>query len=346
MKLSAKSLRRVTGRDLLTVGVLVACLFGFVAVARSVGAAPCPVGPGAYDVGCNFNHRNLKAVNATGANFTDASFVGANFTNARLTRANFNGANLTSATLTGATVAGAAFGHHVVFTNVTTGSLLGRPASLPPGWMLVRGFLVGPGANLTGATLNAVNLSGANLTGANLTSANLTGANLHNAILTNANLATTNLHNANLSGANLTGAKLLSTNLNGITSGGIVGTPASLRANWSLVAGYLVGPGADLEGAHLYNSNLTKVDLNGADLTGASLHDSNLTSAILTGATLAGANLHNAILTLADLDDVSSGGIFSTPAALPTNWALVDGYLIGPGADLAGANLSASTSRA
>ena len=34
-----------------------------------------------------------------------------------------------------------------------------------------------------------------------------------------------------------------------MTSGGIVGAPAALPADWALVAGYLVGPGADLAGA-------------------------------------------------------------------------------------------------
>jgi uncharacterized protein YjbI with pentapeptide repeats len=44
------------------------------------------------------------------------------------------------------------------------------------GFVLAKGFLVGPGANLTGATVTNGNLTNANLTGANLTNATFSGA--------------------------------------------------------------------------------------------------------------------------------------------------------------------------
>jgi hypothetical protein len=43
-------------------------------------------------------------------------------------------------------------------------------------------------------------------------------------------------------------------------------------------------------------------------------------------------------LTEAVLAGVQSGGITGTPVALPANWQLVDAYLVGPDADLAGAD--------
>jgi len=229
--------------------------------------------------------------NPTPTTFTNCP--GANLTGpVNLTGFDLAYANLSGADLTGATL-----------TGVVSGGLTGSPTALPAGWSLVAGYLVGPGANLTNANLANADLSAATLTNATLTNATLTGANL--------------------SGANLTGATLT-----GVTSGGITGTPAALPTGWTLVNGYLVGPGANLTGA-----NLTNADLNGA----------NLTNATLTGANLAGANLTGATLT-----GVKSGGITGSPTALPASWSIVAGYLIGPGANLAlanltGANLSGAT---
>ena len=42
----------------------------------------------------------------------------------------------------------------------------------------------------------------------------------------------------------------------------------------------------------------------------------------------------------ADLNRVSSGQIEGSPASLPKDWILSNGYLIGPGANLAGADLA------
>ena len=79
-----------------------------------------------------------------------------------------------------------------------------------------------------------------------------------------------------------------------------------------------MGPGVNLEQGVLTNANLNGVDLTGADLHGADLSNADLSYATLTG--------------------VQSSGITGTPTALPQNWRLVDGYLMGPGANLANAN--------
>ncbi len=164
----------------------------------------------------------------------------------------------------------------------------------------------------------------------NLQGCNLDDADLSNTDLSHADLAGADLNSADLDGAALAQATLTNTDLTGATlaevsSGGIVGTPAALPSPWSDVSGYLIGPAAELTGAGLAGANLTN-----ADLEGATLADATLTGATLADATLA---------------DVSSGGIIGTPAALPSLWSLIDGYLIGPqanltGGDLAGANLS------
>ena len=104
--------------------------------------------------------------------------------------------------------------------------------------------------------------------------------------------------------------------LTNVKSGGITGDGSTtLPTNWQLIEGYLIGPGADLTDA-----NLSGVDLSGANLSGADLSGADLTNATLSS--------------------VKSGGITGTPSHLPTNWQLIDGYLIGPGADLTDADLS------
>ena len=79
----------------------------------------------------------------------------------------------------------------------------------------------GPNKNLKACNYTGRNLSGANLSGSDLTGANLTGATL--------------------TGANLTGTKLTKSNLCGVRSGGIVGQPANLTANWILTVFKLEG---------------------------------------------------------------------------------------------------------
>ncbi len=176
------------------------------------------------------------------------------------------------------------------------------------------------GADLAGADLAGADLTGADLAGADLGSTDLSGATLAGTDLTGAVLTEATLSETDLAGAQLTG-----TELSGATSGGIIGEPSALPEDWRLVDGYLVGPDADLAGAHL----------DGADLAGADLTDASLGSASLIGVDLSGA-----VLTGASGSPAVSGGVTGTPAALPAGWALVEGYLVGPGDDLAGLDLS------
>ena len=98
---------------------------------------------------------------------------------------------------------------------------------------------------------------------------------------------------------------------------------------------------AKLSDADLTNADLTNADLSGANLTGAHLIGTTLTGATLTNATLTNATLSGATLTDATLTNVKSGGITGDGSTtLPTAWQLIDGYLIGPGADLTGAFLT------
>ena len=214
----------------------------------------------------------------------------------------------------------------------TTGNLAGTPASLPTSWMLASGYLVGPKANLNGAvlngddlsnaTINGADLSNTSLNGVNFTGANLTGANLTGAAATGANFTGANLSKALVyglfDGANLTNANLAGTFFNPLTlaslsSGGIIGAPASMATGWSIVHGYLVGPLANLIGANLNGANLAGVvfagaNLTNADITNADLSGANLSSSILTGVHATGAT--NSALT-----SCPNGHHFGDPAA-------------------------------
>jgi uncharacterized protein YjbI with pentapeptide repeats len=132
----------------------------------------------------------------------------------------------------------------------------------------------------------------------------LSGAHLTFATLSGANLSSANLHNANLGYAYLQGANLAGANL----------TRASL--NHALAAG------VDLRGADLSNAELDSADLTSANMMGVNLWDTDL---------------------YATLSHVRSGAIIGWPSVLPGPWTLVDGYLIGPEADLSNADLTGAT---
>ena len=286
---------------------------------------------------------NLTGADLTGFDFTNVNLTDANFTNVNFTNATFTGATLTNANFTGAT-----------FTGVISGNIQGTPQTLPTNYKVVKGYLIGPGVNLTGATLTGANLSNVNLTGATLTGANLTGEDLTDFDFTGVNLTGANFTNATLTNVTLTNVTLTNANLtdatlNGVKSGGIHGTPQTLPTNYKVVKGYIVGPGVNLSGADLTGATLGNVDLSNADLSNANfknatLYKTNLSNANLEGATLDNVNLVGATLTNANftgvtLTGVKSGGINSTPQKLPSNYTIIKGYIIGRKVDLTSANL-------
>jgi uncharacterized protein YjbI with pentapeptide repeats len=302
---------------------------------------------------------NLSGADLSNLDLSYAKLSGANLTGANLTNVNFFFSTLDYAVVTDATVTGASIGPDSM-SHITSGGLVGTPAGVGElgcngCWTLVNGFLLGPTANAAGVNAAGANFDFYTWNGIDLTNANFSNTSLRYTQLTNATLAGINLSGAggfdthfessNLTGANLTGAGLYNsffqganltnatltnaslqqvfmdtnTTVTGVISGGITGFPTSLPAGWSVVNGYLIAPGVNLTAADLTTANLTNLNLTGA----------NLTNATLTGANLSGTDLTNATLT-----GVTSGGIIGTPAALPTGWTLVDGYLLGPGIHL------------
>lgn len=131
------------------------------------------------------------------ANLREADLSGADLSDAFFFNANLSDADLNSAILTGADMANA------IMWGVKSGDISGPPLALPPDWLLIDGYLVGPGADLIGEDLSGANFSGLKLINTYLLDANLSGANL-----TGADLSFGDLFNANLAGADFTGADL------------------------------------------------------------------------------------------------------------------------------------------
>jgi len=157
--------------------------------------------------------------------------------------------------------------------------------------------------------------AGCNLAGADLSNNSLSSiwsfqhANLIYANLSNDHLGPGNGFTGSFAGANLSFTNFSGTTLTRISSGGIVGTPIGLPADWVLIDGYLVGPTANLHFSYLIGVNLTGAHLAGADLSDSYLMNATLIDADLSNADLSGANLSGADLSGADLYHARLGGV-------------------------------------
>ena len=189
-------------------------------------------------------------------------------------------------------------------TDVKSGGITGIP-TLPANYILTNGFIIGPGVDLRGTDLTGVNLDGVTLTG--VKSGEITGIPTlpTNYTLTNGYIIGPGVV---LTGADLTGADLTGADLTGVKSGGIIGEPTNIPDNYTLTNGFIIGPDVDL----------TDADLTGIDLTDADLRNVNLTG-------------------------TKSGEIIPTDGngvMLPVGYKIVSGYILGPGVDLSGVDLS------
>jgi uncharacterized protein YjbI with pentapeptide repeats len=223
------------------------------------------------------------------------------------------------------------------------------------------------GCDLFGASFNEVDLTNVNLAGADLENvifggAPMVGDNLSDADMENDDVQPNTFTDINMTGANISLDFFDPDAITGLVSGGLTdsdGAPTMMPTGWKLTNGYLVGPGDDfsgvdfpalasqpnltgwnLAGSTFAGANLTGVDLDSTNLSNVQFANANLTNADLYEDNLAGDNLQGAILTGSDLAIVESGDITGTPADLPENWWLLDGYLLGPDAALISANLA------
>jgi uncharacterized protein YjbI with pentapeptide repeats len=239
-------------------------------------------------------HADMVSANLSGISFPEGYLEEDNLSGANLSSADLGTPNVSGLTLTGADLSGTSFTYNADLSGVVSGGITGVPASLPiydNAYELAGGYLLGPGAVLTDATLAGLDLPGVLLDNADLAGADLAGANLDQ---------------AQFGGSTLSGTQLAAANLDGVESGGITGTPASLPANWQLRSGFLLGPDVDLINASLAGDNLSDLDLAGAYTYYANLSNADVDDTNLAGATLdTGTNLTGATFVGADLDDVT-----------------------------------------
>jgi len=300
------------------------------------------IGPGANLQGATFSGDDLRladfrGVISGGISGIDSRFLPTNW----IFKGGYligPGANLTGANLTGLSISAA------TLRGVRSGGVVGAP-TLPSGWVLLNGYLVGPEANLDGADLYGQNLSNLNIRGASLNRTDLRGANMSNiesglltgnpvlsdgwsvfngylvgsgANLGGADLQNINLSNRNLSNVNFTYANLSDANLEGLKSSNITGWYATFPENWYIYSGHLIGPGANLS-----ETDLTNISLSGKHIENVNFRGANLTGADFRSSFMSG---------------IRSGSITGNPT-LPYGWGTINGYLVGPGANLTNADI-------
>lgn len=283
------------------------------------------VGPSIKLENIEFRDQNMNSIDLSGS-----ELINVYFNNTSIDSTNFNRTNL---------------------LGIRSLDVSGTPTNLSSKWRIVNGYLIGPNANLMSADFTNLDLSGVNLSDVNLLNVhfenttpgpiegipildfdwkvvnlrfdttirpfiigpgiNLSGMDLSSQVFINMNLANINLEQTNLSNATL----------RNISSGGIIGSTELLPEGWKIVGGYLIGPTANLSNSDLEAKDLTNVNLSYAVVT-----NSNLNSSDLTGANLMG---------------IKSGNVKGYPI-LPEGWRIINGYLIGPSADVTDADLSGS----
>lgn len=126
---------------------------------------------------------NLSGADLTGSDLSGADLSGATTSMAaaavrRGGRASNNGTRLVDSNMFQVRISGADLSK-AELRGVRSGKVTGKPRKLPADWTLAKGYLVGPGANLSGAILSRADLRNADLTGANLTRAVLKQARLN-----------------------------------------------------------------------------------------------------------------------------------------------------------------------
>lgn len=292
------------------------------------------IGPKANLMAAVFKNIDFRSLKVTDVNFSYATFEncilnGMDLGSTTLKWANFDKSSLTGTDLSKNDLEG-----------LRSVGVIGTPLDLPTGWKLRSGFLIGPKANLS-----SLNMANVNFSGTDLTDVSLAASNLSNANFTGVDLRQTIIEDANLTEANLEQTNLTGVSLRGIIGPRVIGQPIGLDPKWQFVYGYLIGPGAnlssvDFRGLDLTGVNLTEVNFIYANLSGVNLTNVDLTGVNLSGVNLTGAVLEGADLTGATMFQLNGRGIVGVPKNIPTNWRLIEGFILGPSANLNDANLS------
>jgi len=295
----------------------------------------------------NLAHANLSHARIVRSDLSEAYLGAAQLDLAGISRTNLSGAvfevtNLRGSSarlvnLEGAQMRGAYMPHGSPGDSENTlawRQINGTPASLPDGYKIIKGTLVGPrsearGLSMAGEDMRDLTLRGTELQRADLRGADLSGVDMRYAILISSDLREANLSGTNLreseigrvrfDRANMAGTDLREATIRNASGRGITGIPAGMPKGFGVIGGNLVGPDAGLERVDLQNADLSGIDLTDAYLTGARID-----GAIMRDTTLAG---------------VRSGKLRGKPQSLPPDWQIKGGHLVGPRANLRMANL-------
>jgi len=343
-------------------------------VYSSTAGYGCIIGPyvvlsGADLRGSNLAYTNITGVNLVGANITGVKsgniainngiqpiftpgsgfkiisgyLIGpyADLTNIIFTDQDFSGTNITGANFTNS-----------VLLNVKSGNIVASPV-LPifpdTTFSLRGGYIVGPGVDLSNSDLSGIDLSNATVTNANMVNSNfvnvrtggvkgttpllkpnymqrngyIIGASVD---LSGADLSGQNLANAVFSDANITNMVFTNTILNNVRSGGNMRysalTIARLPTKYTIRGTYIVGPDVDLSGG----------DFTGLDLSNTFLSGAKFTAVKFTGMRSGGIEMLS-----------TNPIIFSDPAfynGSQYGYNFLNGYIVGPGVNLSGADFS------
>ena len=292
------------------------------------------IGPEAQLSSARFTDLNLKNLN-----LSDAVLDWSVFTNTNLSNTNLSGAKLNHAVMVGTTVAGTNF-KDATLDYFYSNTLKGSPALLPSDWNLIQGHLVGPKADLNGTFFDGVDFRSQNLSGVYFAAAQFL-----NSDFSDMDLSDTNIESALFVHPKFDGTKLGNNSLHMVCASGVIGIPDSLPEKWKLRNGFLIGPEANLT-----TQDMTNVNFTGTDLTGAALSASNLTNANLSGVDLTKTTIVDVNLTRANLQDTNLTGlslrgwiaanVTGEPIGLNPDWQYLNGYLLGPGANLSTVNFS------
>lgn len=159
-------------------------------------------------------------VDLSGAALFDINLTGVNLARSNLSSAFFLRANLNQANIQGANIEGARF-QEAMLSGIRSGNLVGVP-HLPTGFGVVKGYLLGPSADLTNADLSQESITNISFSGANLSGANFT--------------------NSNFTNCDVQSADFKEARMEGVTSSNVQGPPASLPLNWKFQNGTFVPP--------------------------------------------------------------------------------------------------------
>jgi uncharacterized protein YjbI with pentapeptide repeats len=290
----------------------------------------------------------LNDANLEWQDFSDMDLYQTDFTNAKLNHSSFYRTFIFDTNF-----------NHIEYSDIRSSGLLGIPKNLPEKLNILDSYIDGKLSRIfIGPSIKLENIEFRNQ---NVNNIDLSGSDLINVYFNQSSIHATNFYQ---------------TNLLAIRSKNVSGEPIYLSPQWKIRSGYLIGPNANLMSADFTNLDLSGVNLSDVNLLnvkflnttpgpiegtpildfdwkvvdlksnrryiigpGMNLSSMDLSGQNFTNMNLANVNLEQTNLSGVNLKNVSSGGILGNPRMLPSEWSLVNGYLVGPTVNLSKANL-------